>query len=266
MRLAVSVIAWSADEDAEALDRLAGSVDGLEAAPTRLWGDWDAATPEVAARWREHLEQRGLEAPALQSLMFGVQDASITGDAGQRRRAAEHLCRVGAIAGALGARVAVFGSPGARRRGELTHKEATGRAREALLPAAEAFAAHGAALGIEANPPDYGCDFITTYAEAAEFVAAVDHPGVTRHLDAGQLRLSDEWPDVAAHPPAHVHLSAPHLVPFRAEPRDWHERLLAELQATGYAGWVSIEERPEPTGLAGVAQAAGAARALLATA
>jgi len=263
VRLAVSVIAWSAANDAEAIERLYGEVDGLEAAPTRLWGSWDGATPAVANRWRDELERRGLAVPAMQSLMYGVEGASLTGDANARRLASDHLTRVATIAGALGAGVAVFGSPSNRRRGDLTHAEAARRAREALLPAADAFAAHGAALAIEANPPEYGCDFLTTYLESVEFVDDVGHPGVTRHLDLGQLRISGEKPDLATHPPAHVHLSTPGLGPFRAEPSAWHQGLIDELESIGYEGWASIEERPEPSGLDGVEDAARCARALL---
>ena len=263
MRLAISVIAWDPDDDAAVVDRLASDLDGLEVAPTRIWASWDEATPDAAARWRDELEPRGLVVPALQSLLFGVEGASVTGDSQARRTASDHLCAVASIAGALRAHVAVFGSPGSRRRGDLSHEEATRRMREALLPAADAFADKGSAIGIEANPPEYGCDFLTTYAEAAEFVDRMAHPGIVRHLDTGQLLLSGEDPVLDGQPPSHVHLSAPSLAPFRAEPADWHAELVGRLRAAGYDGWVSIEERPEPDGLDGVASAVRAARALL---
>ncbi len=264
MRLAISLIGWGPDQDADAPARLAAAgVEGIEVAPTRLWGSWPAATPDAARRYRDDLEALGLACPAMQSLFFGVDGAMLTGDAVGRRIAGDHLARVAELAGALGARVAVLGSPGNRRRGELSHAEASRRMREALVPAAEAFAGHGAAIGIEHNPPEYNCDFLTTYEEVRAFVADADHPGIAAHLDAGGLRLVHEEPDLDGPPPAHFHLSAPGLEPFDGEPREWHVALGRRLAAAGYTGWASIEQRASADGLATAERAVVAARAVL---
>ncbi len=264
MRLAVSLIGWEAQDDEVALGRLASAgVDGIEVAPTRLWGSWDDATPDAARRYREALEAAGLACPAMQSLFFGVEGAMLTGDADGRRIAGGHLAEVAELAGALGARVAVLGSPGNRRRGELSHAAASERMREALAPAADAFAAHGAAIGIEHNPPEYGCDFLTTYEEVGGFVAEAGHPGIAAHLDVGGLRLAGEDPRLGDAVPAHFHLSAPRLEPFDGEPPEWHAALVARLGDAGYAGWASIEQRASAEGLATVERSVEAARALL---
>lgn len=264
MRLAVSLIGWDGGDDARAPARLAAAgVEGIEVAPTRLWGSWDAATPDAARRYRDELDALGLACPSMQSLLFGVEGAMLTGDATGRRIAGSHLVRVAELAGALGARVAVLGSPGNRRRGDLSHAEASARTREALGRAAEAFADHGAAIAIEHNPPEYGCDFLTTYEEVRGFVAETDRPGIAAHLDVGGLRLAGEDPDLSAAPPAHFHLSAPRLEPFDGEPRAWHRSLAGRLRAAGYAGWASIEQRADAGGLASVERAVAAARAVL---
>ena len=264
MRLAVSLIAWEPAEDDRAAQVLAtAGVAGIEVAPTRVWGSWEAITPDAVRRWGAELAEQGLTCPALQSLFYGVDRAMLTGDREARRVATKHLVRVSGIAGALGARVAVLGSPGNRRRGDLTEPEALGRLRESLLPAAEAFAECGAAIGLEANPPEYGCDLLTRYGEVAAFIDDVGHPGLRPHLDLGGLRLSEEDPLLDGALPAHVHLSAPHLTPFDAQPRDWHETLLARLRSAGYAGWCSIEQRANGTGLTAPLNAVGAARRLL---
>ncbi len=267
MRLAISVIGWAAEHDRAAPARLAAAgVEGIEVAPTRLWGTWTAATPDVARGYRDELEGLGLACPAMQSLFFGVDGAMLTGDATGRRVAGDHLVQVAELAGALGARVAVLGSPGNRRRGELSHAEASRRMREALAPAAEAFASHGAAIGIEHNPPEYNCDFLTTYEEVRAFVAEADHPGLAAHLDVGGLRLAEEEPDLAGPPPAHFHLSAPNLAPFDGEPREWHAALAGRVEAAGYTGWASIEQRACADGLATAERAVAAAREVLGTA
>lgn len=267
MRLAISLIGWAPEHDADAPARLAAAgVEGIEVAPTRLWGSWAAATPDTARRYREELEALGLACPAMQSLFFGVEGATLTGDAAGRRIAGDHLVRVAELAGALGAGVAVLGSPGNRRRGDLSHAEASGRMREALMPAAEAFARHGAAIGVEHNPPQYGCDLLTTYEEVRGFVAEADHPGIAAHLDVGGLRLAEEDPDLDGPPPAHFHLSAPQLEPFDGEPREWHQALAGRLEASGYTGWASIEQRASRDGLTTARRAVAAAREVLGTA
>ncbi|MBA2793502.1 MAG: sugar phosphate isomerase/epimerase [Thermoleophilaceae bacterium] len=265
MRLAISVIGWQAEDDDTALVSLAeAGARGFEVAPTRVFGSWEAATPAAVGAYRERCAEHDLEIPALQSLMFGIDGASLTEDVESRRIAAEHLERVAEIAGGLGAGAAVFGSPANRRRGDLDWGEAARRASEVLRRAGEAFAANESQLVLEHNPPEYGCDFLTTWDEMADFVAEVDHPGVAPHLDLGGLRLTGEdYPSLHSRLPGHLHLSAPNLAPFDAEPADWHRALLGRLRAAGYDGWASIEQRPAGEGLEAPLSAIAAARGVL---
>ena len=45
---------------------------------------------------------------------------------------------------------------------------------------------------MEANPPEYGADFVTRAAEAIELVKAVNHPGFRLHLDTGCMTLAND--------------------------------------------------------------------------
>jgi len=265
MRLAISVIGWAAEDDDAALASLAeAGAQGFEVAPTRVFGSWEAATDAAVGAYRERCAEHRLEVPTLQSLLYGVEGASLTEDAEARRIAASHLERVAEIAGGLGAGAAVFGSPANRRRGDLDWAEAARRASEVLRRAGEAFAMRGSRLVLEHNPPEYGCDFLTTWEEVAEFAAQVDHPGVAPHLDLGGLRLTGEdEPSFDGRTPGHLHLSAPHLAPFDGEPADWHRTMLDRLSAAGYDGWASIEQRPAGGGLAAPLAAIAAAKVLL---
>jgi D-psicose/D-tagatose/L-ribulose 3-epimerase len=264
MRLAISVIGWDQDDDARAAPVLgAAGADGFEAVPTRIWGSWEAATPSVVQAWRETIDAQGLECPAVQSLFYGVEGASITGSSAERSTAADHLRRVARLAGELGAGVAVLGSPANRRRGELEPSAAMRRASETLLSTSDAFADAGVKLAIEANPREYGCDFLTTYAEVRDFVAAVDDPSIAPHLDTGALRINGEEPELEDPLPAHVHLSTPGLRPFDGEPHEWHAGLLDRLRRRGYDGWLSIEQRPDEQHLPAAERALRAGRQLL---
>ena len=73
---------------------------------------------------------------------------------------------------------------------------------------------------IEANPPAYGCDFVTTTTEAVELCALVDHPGIRVNGDLGGMTMNGEDPRAAiasaARFIAHFHASEPHLAELGA--------------------------------------------------
>jgi sugar phosphate isomerase/epimerase len=266
MRLAVSNIAWAAEEQDAVLASLpALGVAGVEIAPTVLWPGWDGATPEAARALRDRLAGQGLAVPALQAILFARPDLLVFGDAASRAGLAAHVARVAVLAGVLGAGVMVFGSPRNRLRGELSPEAAMDEAVPVFRALAAACHAAGTALGIEANPPQYGGDFLLRWTEAAELVARVDHPGVVLHLDTACTALAGDDPVAAAVSCAarigHFHVSAPNLAPVDATSAIDHPAIAAALRAGGYDGWVSIEMRRTDTPLASVARAIAHVRA-----
>ena len=165
LRLAVSNIAWNADED-DAIGLLLQSegVAGVEIAPTK-WRErpLDATSREIAD-YRRAWEERGLRIVSMQSLLFGRPDLQLFGDT--RSALTDFLIRTIELGANLGAHALVFGSPRNRVRGELSPVDAMSTAVDFFRPLGEHAAAHGVTLCIEASPPDYGCDFVTTTAEA----------------------------------------------------------------------------------------------------
>jgi sugar phosphate isomerase/epimerase len=227
-------------------------IGGIEVAPTRVWPDWDGATPAAAAAYRRQLEDEGFAVPALQAILFGRTKARLF-DANGEKALVEHLALVAALAGALGAKAVVLGAPKQRDRGLLAPEAAHAHAADVFRAIAPAFADCGACLCIEPNPPQYGCNFVTTAAEGASLVRQVAHPGFGLHLDAAGMflvgeRLSAILPDVE---PLlrHYHISEPDLGDFTA-PQVPHAANLAALHACGYAGWCSVEMREPRQGLA----------------
>lgn len=106
---------------------------------------------------------------------------------------------------------------------------------------------NGTTICIEPNPPEYGCDWVTTTEDAERLVQRVDHPGFGLHLDAGTLTLHPEpakrqIPRLAV-PPRHFHVSEPHLVPVGSLGTD-HSAYARQLHTLGYSGWCSIEMKP----------------------
>lgn len=247
MKLAISNIAWLADEDADVFALLADhGVTALEIAPTRMWGRWEDISRVHALRTREVLREAGLECVAMQSLLYGLPDLQVFGGRESRARLARHLIRMGQLATDVGASKLVFGSPKNRQAGDLPPDMARATAAEVLGPAAEELSRLGVALCIEANPPEYECDFVTTIADAVALARLIDSPGFRVHLDAGGLHLTGEPVADAVKSAApflsHVHISEPFLAQPDAS-NTTHEDLAAALRACKYSGYCSIEMR-----------------------
>ena len=203
------------------------------------------------AWWRE----RGIQVVALQALLYGHPELVLFGPSERRADMLQHLTGMMDIAAALGAGPLVFGSPRNRAVGgvppDLATRAATKFFREAGARAAE----RGVALCVEPNPTGYGCDFITTVAEAVALVRDVANPGFGLHVDAGALALNGEPIGAtiagAAAAIRHFHASEPFLAPLGSGTTD-HQACAAALRACRYDGWVSLEMRQPPDGLEGV--------------
>jgi len=252
LRFAFSNIAWT-PHDAPDVFRLLRErgIGGIEVAPTKVWPDWQGATPAAAAEYRRRLEGEGFAVPALQAVLFGRPHARLFDAAGEAALA-DHLLAVAEVAGAFGAGAVVFGAPKQRDRGALTTEAAHAHAAGVFRKVAPAFADRGTCLCIEPNPPRYGCNFVTTAAEGASLVRRVAHPGFALHLDAAAMflvgdRLGPAWADVGALT-RHYHVSEPDLGDFTA-PKVPHAENLAVLRAHDYSGWCSVEMREPPRGL-----------------
>jgi D-psicose/D-tagatose/L-ribulose 3-epimerase len=260
MRLAFGNIAWASDEDGVVLDWLRNhQVQGIEVAPTRLWPNWDGATPGAAAAHARAMDELGLATPSLQSLLFGRPDLQVFGTPQQQTDLIDHLAQVASLAAAMRAKVMVFGSPKNRDRGGLTPALAMQHAIRFFRQAGQVCAEAGVTLAIEANPSCYGCNFVTCWQEAEELVRSCNHPGVRLHLDTACTLLAGDNPVAAvaqvADILAHVHVSEPDLGPF-SSPRTDHLAVGDALRAVAYNGWCSVEMRRTSTALVSIQEAA----------
>lgn len=249
MKLAFSNIAWTPHDDPDVLALLREhGIAGIEVAPTRVWRNWEGATPAAAHAYRSRLHSVGFDVPALQAVLFGRPEARLFHREGEVAFVS-HLTHVAELAGALGADAVVLGAPRHRDRGSLAMEEAFDRAAEVLFGLAETFFARGTCLCIEPNPRRYACNFIVNASEGAELVRRVNHPGFGLHLDAAAMFLEGDdpahlWPEVGSLV-RHFHLSEPDLGDF-CNPQVPHRANLDFLKSTSYAGWCSVEMR-EPT-------------------
>jgi sugar phosphate isomerase/epimerase len=246
LRLAVSNIAWDpADDDAIAAILRREHAGGVEIAPTKWRERPFDASPSDVAEYRRAWEDRGLEIVSLQALLFGRPDLQLFGTEASRAAMSDYLRRVIDFAATLGAYALVFGSPKNRIRGTLSATEATAIATDFFRDLGAHAHAQRTAICIEANPPAYGCDFITTTREAVDLCRAIDHPGVRVNADLGGMTISGESPaetlPLARDVIGHFHASEPHLAELGAGAD--HASAASGLASINYDGWISIEMR-----------------------
>lgn len=248
MKLAVSNIAWPREQDdaVAAVLRQCG-VTGIEIAPTKLWPNPLAASDDEVAASRRWWEQHGLRIVAAQSLLFGRPDLTVFNSIDIRKQTSNYLRGIIAKCALLGASAFVFGSPRNRRIGSLPKAQAWPTAVEffdSLATEAELF---GEAVVLEANPPEYGADFIARASEAVDLVRAVNRPGLRLHLDSACMTLVND-PIRATFDAGfaflrHFHVSEPNLeLPGSCDRVD-HTAFAAELRRRDYSHWVSLEMR-----------------------
>ena len=251
MKLAISNIAWDADQDGDVaaiLNEL--HVPGVEIAPTKVWPNpLEAGTAEIR-RYREFWENRGIRIVAMQALLFGRGDLTIFDDDERRAATLDYLSGIVRLAQQLGAGALVFGSPKNRKVGNLPAPQARKVAVDFFSKLGDIAHRHDTAVCIEPNPVEYGCDFINNSEEAVALVEEIGNPGFRVHIDAGALAMNHEDPELAI-PRAlplthHYHISEPHLVPIGTTGMDHGAcaRVLARLR---YPHWVSIEMRKPET-------------------
>lgn len=243
MRLAISNIAWDFGHESALLPRLAKlGVQGIEVAPTKRWPNWVGITHSSAIEYKETLLANNLVVPAFQALLFGRPDLQLF-ETDTHRAFLEHIELVAELASWMNAKALVFGSPKNRIKGVLSTVEADSIAVDFFSRAAAICVDHGVVLAIEANPVEYGCDYITTTQQARNLVDQVNHTGFRLHFDSGALHMSGD--DVATAigetvPYAHCHVSEPYLSPLLGGVVA-HEQISIALKNCGYDGWVSIE-------------------------
>lgn len=217
MRLAISNIAWDVAED-EAVAALLKrqTIDAIDIAPGKYFPQPLEVTTGRVAEVRHWWAERGLSITGLQGLLFGTIGLNVFGPASAQALLLEHLRAVCGIASGLGAARLVFGSPKNRDRQGLSDAEAFDCGVAFFRRVGDIAAAEGVVVCLEPNPARYGANFMTTSAETAAVVTAVDHRAIAMQLDSGALTLNAEEPGVTIARHAwligHAHASEPDLV------------------------------------------------------
>lgn len=245
MRLAVSNIAWPLETDELVAAVLRGhGVQGVEIAPTKIWTQPLEASRTSVRAYRQSWEDRGLPIVAMQALLYGRPDLTIFDDAATRRRTRDYLAGIIELAGELGAKALVFGSPKNRRRGPLSRTEADEIAIPFFREIGRRAAERGIDFCLEPNPAEHECDYATSAAEGLDVVCRADQDGFGLHLDTAAMTLADDAPGESIARPGsrlrHFHVSEPYLAPIGCGGVD-HRVFARALRDSGYNDWISIE-------------------------
>lgn len=250
MKFGMSNLAWPAEAEQDAFGLLTrAGFEGIEVAPTRI-ADWDSLTEAKTAEYRRRCHASGLRVSSLQAILFNRPDAQLLGDAGQFAVMSEHTRRIGGIAAALDAGVAVFGAPRNRSRLGLAQDAAMALAADRFAALGDIVAEAGLVIGIEPVPDYYGADFLTRAEEVAHLVERCDHRHVRAHLDCACIQLAGDDAAEAVRRYSklmvHYHAAEPDLGPF-ATPKCDHAGVADALSRSDYDGWVVIEMKQQDT-------------------
>ena len=265
MKLAVSNIAWSPEEDGAALDMLRTlGISLLELAPSRKWPDPSTAVVQDAQRYLVELRAAGFSVAAFQAILFGKPELTIFDGLEPRRRCVDYLVHIAQLAAACDARALVFGAPKNRRVPEgMPPAEADHIAVEFFGELARHAAGLHVSFCLEPNPTAYGCNYLTHVVDAARIVRLVSSPGLRLQIDAGELAMNSEAVEQVITEQAdiigHIHISQPMLTGFET-PWEGHAVLARALAQINYGLLVSIEMKRPADGLDDVRRAVQFAR------
>ena len=240
MKLSISNIAWETSQDELMYHHLkASGYAGLEIAPSRIFPDHPYDNLAAAADWQDELQKKySLIVPSMQSIWYGRPE-KIFGSNEERAILLDYTKKAIDFAAAASCRNLVFGCPKNRL---LPNGVDANTAIGFFDNIADYAQEHNTAIGLEANPPIYGTNYINTTQEALALVHRLDKPSFKLNLDVGTMVENNESVDILIGQTSfisHVHISEPYLKPI--EKRQLHKDLANLLRSEKYAGFVSIE-------------------------
>ena len=240
MKLSISNIGWTADQDSQVYEMMhQNGFTGLEIAPTRIFPEAPYEHLQEAGIWAAHLKNEyGFCIPSMQSIWFGRKE-KLFGTVEERKALVDYTKKAIDFAAAVGCRNLVFGCPRNRILPEGTDPQV---GMDFFRAIGDYALRRGTVIGMEANPPIYNTNYINDTLSALRLVEEVDCEGFRLNLDVGTMIHNGESVDLLkdkVHLISHVHVSEPELKLI--VPRNLHTALRDVLKAEGYQGFVSIE-------------------------
>ncbi|MEW4490462.1 sugar phosphate isomerase/epimerase family protein [Thalassoglobus sp. JC818] len=218
---------------------------GMEVAPFTLGSNVQEITSEQRQELVRVAADNGLEIIGLHWLLAKTEGLHLTtADSDVRKATSDYLIELGDLCGDLDGKVMVFGSPFQRNLEEGTDsQQAFDRAADVFKSAMPRIADRGVHLLMEPLTTKE-TDFINTCDQAAELIAAVNHPNFALHQDVkAMLGEGTPLPELIHKHRAitrHFHVNDSNLLGPGMGETDYHPIFEALLES-GYDGWVSVE-------------------------
>lgn len=206
-----------------------------------------ALTPDALASARANVTGAMIHVETMNWFMPGT-DIKLTGPEVDGNKIREYLEKSLALAESFGAKVIVFGSPGARTVPEGFPKEkAWEQLKEFLRTCGDVIQSrrYGMVIGIEAlRKPE--TNIVNSVAEALKLAREVNHPKIRIIVDFYHLAFEHEDPAVildARDMIVHTQIADPkeRTFPMAGADEQLYAPFFKNLQAIGYRGRISIE-------------------------
>lgn len=239
MKLAISNIAWSFEEDEMMYSFLKQvGFEGLEIAPTRIFTDNPYNKKEEALAFKKYLQKTyNLEICSLQAICFGKNEA-VFGTESERNIIKDYVKKAIDFAETINCKNLVFGSPKNRIIAEGQEQ----LAQSFFGELADYSQKNNTVLSIEPNPEIYGTNFLNTTQQALDFVSTIPNKGLKVNIDLGTMIHNNESLSILENNLSqinHIHISEPFLEPILE--REMHKELYLLLKNNNYKNYVSIE-------------------------
>jgi D-psicose/D-tagatose/L-ribulose 3-epimerase len=249
IKYSVSNLAWTLNEESEVIKILKDSkLGGIEISLAKYFPNIENVDSDQIEILKNRWADEKFEITSLQSLLYNKPEFNIFSRNKSRIDLINYLNHTYRIALFLGVRPLVFGSPKNRLKGFLGSNDAFNIANQFFCDLISDWDPEGPFIGLEANPPLYGCDFIINNLEAIALVKSIKSPNFKWHLDYGCTLLMGENPiDLIKNNdflPSHVHLSERNLAPLSKSNFKNYLEFLIELSKKDYCGIVTFEMLP----------------------
>ncbi|MEK7642699.1 MAG: sugar phosphate isomerase/epimerase family protein [Patescibacteria group bacterium] len=251
MNLSVSNIAWNREENDKALELLKKyGIFNIEIAPTLLFPNFLDTTDDEVKKLRDEYNSNGFSFVSMQSLLYGAPEHTIFDGAKRVKYLFDYLTKDMKVANLLGIKNLVFGSPKNRFSKNPINKESINKATSFFQKLIEEAQKNDVTVSLEANPREYGCNFITNTIEAIEFVKKINDRQFRLNLDIGAILMNNENLEnviLKAHGIiGHVHISTPFLSEIDNSTID-HSYTSKIIKDCGYNGSISLEMKANKT-------------------
>ena len=240
MKLAISNIGWTKEEDLIMYNFLKENKISLEIAPTRIIEDAPYEHLKEARKIADDLKEKyNLSIVSMQSIWFGKKE-NIFDSEENYQILVDYTKKAILFAEAIGCPNLVFGSP--KNRNMSNYEKNFPVALSFFKEIGEYALEHNVVIAVEPNPTIYNTNFLNTTKEAIDFVKKINLDSIKINYDFGTVIANNESLDILKdniNLINHIHISEPNLK--LVEKRDIHLKLLQILKDTNYDKAISIE-------------------------